>query len=621
MYYFNIVDINALNMEEYYNFKDKELFTTIEWINFIAISQKAKPIIIRIMKDNDYIGYFTGILFKRFGIRIVGSPFEGWSTAYMGFNIKSGHSRIDIIEPISKFLFETFRCLYIQISDHYIEEASLINTKLKYRINHSIELRIDRSDEELFKTFKAQCRNSIRQFEKRGATIELAEGDELFAHEYYEQLKEVFAKQNLVPTYSLSKVLDLFYSLSSEQLLCLRVRTPDGVCIATTIWVAHNERVYFWGAASYRKFQGYRPNESMIWYAIKNFREKGYRYLDMYGERDYKKKFRPYKISYPCIMISKLSILIRLKDLAEKLHRWFLKIKGFGKKKKTPNTTIYKPKGSIKVEVLCATMHQKDLSKYEEMNIQTDVIYANQADCHEYVEKNINSNIVKMITTPYRGVGKNRNIALLCSCADILIFSDDDMVYVDGYGEGVVKAFESLPQADIIIFNIGFIGTITASRRVNETIKKVHMANVLNYGFPRVAIRRTSFEKSNLWVSTLFGGGAMYSAGEDNLFLISALKLGLKIYTYPYCIGSTKDRDSSWFNGYNEKYFFDHGAWLQTAFPSLKYLLIWYFVFNFSKRTELRWKDILKLQYAGMAASKKGLSFDGWEKELSLHIR
>ena len=219
-----------------------------------------------------------------------------------------------------------------------------------------------------------------------------------------------------------------------------------------------------------------------------------------------------------------------------------------------------------------------------------------------------------MITTPYRGVGKNRNVAILHSSSDILLFSDDDMVYVDGYEKKIIEAFEKLPDADIIIFNIGSMEN-NVDRRINCKIKKVNILNVLNYGMPRIAIRKNSLQKSNIWITSLFGGGAKYCGGEDNLFLVTAIKKGLKIYTYPFLIGNVKERESSWFTGFNEKYFFDNGAWLQVAFPVTKYVLASYFTFRFRSKTKLSKSDILKLQYEGMRAFKKGISYDEWKKK------
>lgn len=342
MYSFEVTDIDKVDIKEYYRFENKVLFTTMEWLNYIKINQKAKPFIIRITENSNFVGYFTGFLFSKLGIKIIASPFNGWTTGYMGFDVIDDYDKVKLIKTLSEFLFKTYKCLYIQIADRFIKEDQLKDTKLNYIMSRSLELNIDRTDEELLKNFKPECRTLIRQFDKRGANIEIAKADEQFATEYYEQLKEVFAKQGLVPTYGITKVLDLFKSLNNDQLLCLRVRSSEGKCIATAIFVGYNERFYFWGGASFRKFQFYRPNEYMFWYAIRYFRAKGYKYLDMYGERPYKNKFRPEKVSYPCIMITKFSILIKLRDIAKKLVWIGFKIKGFGKKKKVAHTTKLK---------------------------------------------------------------------------------------------------------------------------------------------------------------------------------------------------------------------------------------------------------------------------------------
>jgi len=263
----------------------------------------------------------------------------------------------------------------------------------------------------------------------------------------------------------------------------------------------------------------------------------------------------------------------------------------------------------MKIEVLATTMFQKDLTKYKEMNIQTDVVFANQDDRHEYIEERIEGNFVKMVTTPYRGVGKNRNMALLSAAGDILLFGDDDLIYVDGYGVAIEKAFESIPDADIILFNLGTLDKEDGGR-VNLNCSKVNLLNVLNYGMPRVAIRRSSIEKANLWITTLFGGGSKYCGGEDNLFLVTALKKGLKIYTHPFYIGMLKKRESTWFDGFNEKFFFDNGAFLETAFPVLKHPFAWYFAVKFSKKSEQRILELVGLQYEGMKAFRRGMSYD-----------
>ena len=77
---------------------------------------------------------------------------------------------------------------------------------------------------------------------------------------------------------------------------------------------------------------------------------------------------------------------------------------------------------SSKVEVLVACMNQKDDSLYQKMNLQTDAVLANQCDEYSYREfVQEDNSVVKLISTADRGVGKNRNKALLNSTGEYLM--------------------------------------------------------------------------------------------------------------------------------------------------------------------------------------------------------
>lgn len=211
------------------------------------------------------------------------------------------------------------------------------------------------------------------------------------------------------------------------------------------------------------------------------------------------------------------------------------------------------------LQVLVATMNQTDFQRYHDMNLSTDAIFANQADEFRYECRIIGNKKIQMITTQTRGVGINRNIALMYADADILVIADDDMVYRSDYEEIELAAFAKLPDADAIIFNIETIGA-SAKCRVNTKIERVHFYNALNYGTARIAFRRKSILKSNIYFNQCFGGGTIYSAGEDTLYIVEMLKKGLKIYTYPETIATVDRTTSTWFHGYNGKYFYDKGV-------------------------------------------------------------
>lgn len=114
--------------------------------------------------------------------------------------------------------------------------------------------------------------------------------------------------------------------------------------------------------------------------------------------------------------------------------------------------------GCKNIEVLCATMHQNDFSNYYAMNIHDcDVIFANQSDEFSYQEMTVGANSVKMLTTTTRGVGKNRNLALVMASSEILLLADDDLTYEPDMPQMVSAGFQCFPDADMIVFGTKYM--------------------------------------------------------------------------------------------------------------------------------------------------------------------
>lgn len=222
-----------------------------------------------------------------------------------------------------------------------------------------------------------------------------------------------------------------------------------------------------------------------------------------------------------------------------------------------------------RLEVLVATMHQTDFSKIEEMNLRSNVVFANQADRQDYQETEFGGHLARMVTTDQRGVGRNRNLALLYARAEFLLFADDDMFYYDDYAEQVIRAFKELPEADVIVFARDFSKNGEIFDRSRHGKGPLPQWKSWRYGTCALAARRESLLRGNVWFSLLFGGGCPYSSGEDSLFINDCYKSGLKVYTHPYVLCCCKKDGSTWFEGYTEKYFIDKGCWLSQAMPWL----------------------------------------------------
>ncbi|KMK99307.1 glycosyltransferase family A protein [Rossellomorea marisflavi] len=254
----------------------------------------------------------------------------------------------------------------------------------------------------------------------------------------------------------------------------------------------------------------------------------------------------------------------------------------------------------MKVEVLVSTMHQKDHSLLERMNISTEAIIVNQCNKNRIENFLYKGRLVKFISLNERGVGLSRNTALMRAEKEICLFADDDVVYVDNYEELIIDAFESNPKAGMIIFNVPSTNKQRPSHITNRT-KKLHLFNSLKYGTFCIAVRRDKIFSSNISFSLLFGGGAKFSAGEDSLFIADCFKKKIAIYTSPYVIGEVNHIESTWFNGFNEKYFIDKGAFFYCLSKPLKKLLCLQFL--------VRHRDIIPKElgiYNSYKLMKKG---------------
>lgn len=227
----------------------------------------------------------------------------------------------------------------------------------------------------------------------------------------------------------------------------------------------------------------------------------------------------------------------------------------------------------MNVQVLVAAMNQSDYSLLHKMNIKSDVIVGNQCDRNSIENIEFNGYKATYLNFAERGVGLNRNNTLIRATGDICLFADDDMVYADNYVEIVIKGFEKYPQADALIFNINTVGEDDQNRRNNSKDKRIRTFNSLNYGATRIAVKRASILKKRICFSQLFGGGTMYSSGEDSLFIRDMLKNGFKIYAIPEMLATVDQSTSTWFSGYHEKFFYDKGALMKAMFPKMYFLM------------------------------------------------
>lgn len=267
----------------------------------------------------------------------------------------------------------------------------------------------------------------------------------------------------------------------------------------------------------------------------------------------------------------------------------------------------------MKIQALVATMHQNDYSLLDSLNLQTDAVIVNQCDREGEINLDFHGINVKWINTKERGLSRSRNMALRNSDADICIICDDDETLMDGYSEMVSSAYESLQSADFIAFNINRIGW-NEEETLFTTPKKI--GRFKTYGSVHVTFRRESIIRNRIVFNELFGAGSgMYTSAEDAIFCMDCHHSGIRMFTYPGVLCDVVCEKSTWFSGYDEKYFFDVGAYLSVAFPKSKHVMKWYYPIRMKKLSSLKWYTIIQHIDTGIKGFEKGLNYEGFCKK------
>jgi hypothetical protein len=226
-----------------------------------------------------------------------------------------------------------------------------------------------------------------------------------------------------------------------------------------------------------------------------------------------------------------------------------------------------------KVEVLMSVMMQDGVDIIERTNIKSDAIVVNQCNCESKKDILYNSHVVKYINTLDRGLSKSRNLAIKEASGEYCLLCDDDEILEDDYVYKIESGFSQIKDADIICFIV--------SRNDKEYFKrklKINYLTSLHISSVQIVLNRKKILDSGIKFDEKFGAGSFNGSGEENIFLFDCLKKKLKVYYLPITIGRLIPSDSTWFEGFNQKYFICRGRIFKRLFGNFGYIYLLYFI-------------------------------------------
>ncbi len=221
--------------------------------------------------------------------------------------------------------------------------------------------------------------------------------------------------------------------------------------------------------------------------------------------------------------------------------------------------------GSVTVLLSAMELHGTDILK--KLKITGPSIIINQ--CGSVSREYYPDDDCLYICSDERGLSKSRNMAVreaAVSGKELCIFCDNDVLYEDDYEEIIEKAFDRNPDSDILVF---FVERPERSGPVYRNERDLGLFHSMKIFSPEIAFRLSGIRRAGLKMDELFGAGAKYGMGEENIFLFDARRAGLKITYVPIRIAGTVENESSWFKGYTPEFFRNRGAGYYRMSPAL----------------------------------------------------
>lgn len=209
----------------------------------------------------------------------------------------------------------------------------------------------------------------------------------------------------------------------------------------------------------------------------------------------------------------------------------------------------------MKLDILLSCMHQENMDILRDSGITGSAVVINQ--CGREGERSVStkSGTVRWIDTTDRGLTRSRNMAIEHSDGDICMLCDDDERFPENYEERILGAYESLPQADVIIFTVG-----NWKNSFGNEIRELRFPRTIKASSVQISFRRQSLIRTGVRFDPHLGAGSGNGAEEEMKFLLDCQKAGLRIFFVPTEVAALRSQDSTWFRGFDEAFFYNRGA-------------------------------------------------------------
>lgn len=205
------------------------------------------------------------------------------------------------------------------------------------------------------------------------------------------------------------------------------------------------------------------------------------------------------------------------------------------------------------------------------------IVVINQTTAHKMLESEYPT--VRIVNSFEKGLSKSRNLALQITQGKIILLTDDDVVFINGFENILLKKFNENKDAAAIQFRVeDMLGKAFKEYRKHSGILSTR--GILYTMSIEMAYNRNTILKSRIEFDENFGLGAAFPLGEEHIFLGDLKKAGFSILYHNEVIARHKAEKNS-DNITSKRRFETIGAYYVRMFPKTFYFwLVLFFLLN-----------------------------------------
>ncbi|MGQ7946792.1 glycosyltransferase [Flavobacterium sp. WC2509] len=145
------------------------------------------------------------------------------------------------------------------------------------------------------------------------------------------------------------------------------------------------------------------------------------------------------------------------------------------------------------------------------------ILIINQTEGSNLLNSDFSS--VRVINSLEKGLSKSRNLGLEKSRKSILLISDDDEIFKEGFDSLIIRSYNEYPLAVVISFQVKNPEGELFRKYLEESKTNLSLLDLFGIFSSEITINKAILEKAKVMFDVNFGLGANFLMGEEAIFL------------------------------------------------------------------------------------------------------